>query len=306
MNSQWHKAAMPAIAAIAFLVAIAGCGRETGTPGFETYIVRKPWGGKTEYVQTLHGVESTALNIFYETAEEIDMRPKRYEEEFNITVEGDVNIQFRAHIVVAVRPDRSKEIVEKLGRGKEYYEARIQKPFRDRVRGEVTKYKVFDVKDHRDDIAKAILVQLRKRFEGQPFFILDVLTGNIDYDTRVKSSAVRAIIKKEELNQREIQLQIQLQDNKIRETEAEATEQAQAIVRGSLTARYNKWNGLRAIAGLAGYADDSTTEATPPENITFIFLPLGGGSNFSLILSDEILRPRRPALIQAPRAPRRR
>lgn len=304
MNSQWHKAAMPAIAAIAFLVAIAGCGRETGTPGFETYIVRKPWGGKTEYVQTLHGVESTALNIFYEAAQEIDMRPKRHQEEFNITVEGDVNIQFRAHIVVAVRPDHSKEIVEKLG--KNYYEARIQKPFRERVRAEATKYKVFDVKDHRDDIAKAILDQLRKRFDDEPFFILDVLTGNIDYDRRVKDSAVRAIIKKEELNQREIQLQIQLQDNKIRETEAEATEQAQAIVRGSLTTRYNKWNGLRAIAGLAGYADDSTTEATPPENITFIFLPLGGGSNFSLILSDEILRPRRPALIQAPRALRRR
>ena len=304
MTLHWHKAAMPVAAAMAFLVATAGCGRETGTPGFETYIVRKPWGGKTTYVQTLHGVESTALNIFYETADEIDMRPKRHEEEFNITVEGDVNIQFRAHIIVVVRPDRSKEIVEKLG--KNYYEARIQKPFREQVRAEATKYKVFDVKDHREDIAKAILEHLRARFEGEAFFIADVLTGNIDYDRRVKDSAVRAIIKKEDLNQREIQLQIQLQDNKIRETEAEATEQSQAIVRGSLTDRYNKWNGLRAIAGLAGYADDSTTEATPPDNTTFIFLPLGGGSNFSLILSDEILKPRRPALIQAPRLPKRR
>lgn len=305
MNPQLQKLAIPAAAVvIAFLVFIASCHRETGTPGFETYVVRKPWGGQTTYVQTLQGVESTPLNVFYEVAERLDMRPKRKKEDFNITVEGDVNIPFRAHIVVAVQPGRSRDVIEKLGN--KFYEARIQKPFRERVRAEVTKYKVFDVKDHRDEIAKAVLDDLRARFKGEPFFILDVLAGNIDYDRQVKGSAVRAIIKKEELNQREIQLQIQLMDNKIRETEAEATQESQAIVRGSLTRRYNKWNGLRAIAKLAGYADDSTTESTRPENTTFVFLPLGGGSNFSLILSDEIFKAKRPALIQTPRPPGRR
>jgi len=53
--------------AIVFLLVIPvlitgmGCKRETGVPGYESYVIRRPWGGKTTFVQTLRGVESTPL-----------------------------------------------------------------------------------------------------------------------------------------------------------------------------------------------------------------------------------------------------
>jgi hypothetical protein len=284
--------------AAALLLALAGCGRETGKPGYESYIVRKPLGGKTTFVETLHGVESTALNVFYETAEQLDMRPKRHEEEFQLMVEGDVNIAFRAHIVIAVRPDRSKEIIEEIGR--DFYATKVKNPFREKVRAEVTKFKVFDVKDHRKEIAANVLAYIRMLFKDAPFVIIDVLAGNIDYDPKVKESAVRAIIKKEESNQRDIQLKIQAKNNEIKEVEAGGIKEAQEVIRGSLTHRYNKWNGLKAIEELAGATDEVTGQPRTPPNTTFIFLPLGGGQ-FSIILGESILKPTRPALIQAPR-----
>ena len=271
-----------------------GCKRETGVPGHETYVVRKPWGGRTTYVQTLHGIESTPLNLFYEVAEVLDMRPRRHEEEFTVTVKGDVNIQFRAHIVIAVRPDKSKDAIEKYG--KDFYKTRIQKPFRERLRAEVTKHAVFEVKDKRNQIAANILKDIQATFADEPFVILDVLTGNIDYDPRVKLSAVRAIVKKEESNQRDIQLKIQARDNEIKETEAEGIRESQDIIRGSLTRKYNTWNGIKAIEELAGASDDATGAARPAPNTTFIFAPVGLGGQFSLILGESLLKGGRRAV----------
>jgi len=273
---------------VALLVAASSCQRQTGTPGFETYVVRKPWGGKTTYVQTLHGVESTPLNIFYEVAEQVDVRPRRYKEEFSVTVKGDVNIAFRAHIIIALKPDSSRDVIENYGSN--FYEAKIQKPFRQRVRAEVTKHGAFEVKDMRSEIAANILADMKTLFAESPFCILDVMTGNIDYDPRVKLSAVRAIVKKEESNQRDIQLKIQGKDNQIKETEAQAIRDSQDVIRDSLTPQYNAWNGLRAIEELAGAGDDLPGSARPAPNTTFIFTPGGGGGDVPLILSDEIFK----------------
>jgi len=291
---------VPVVVLVAILVLPAivarSCKRETGTPGHETYVVRKPWGGRTTFVQTLHGVESTPLNIFYEAAEELDMRPRRYQEEFNVTVKGDVNIQFHAHIVLAIKPDQSKAVIETYGA--DFYKTRVQKPFRERVRAEVTKHGVFEVKDKRKEIAANILADMQAMFADEPFLLLDVLTGNIDYDPKVKLSAVRAIVKKEESNQRDIQLKIQGRDNEIKETEAEGIRESQDIIRGSLTHKYNTWNGLKAIEELAGATDDPTGERRTAPNTTFIFAPAGAG-NLSLILGDEILKAtRRPATLR--------
>jgi hypothetical protein len=297
----WRQQCSPASAALAavLLMALAGCGRETGKPGHETYIVRKPWGGQTTYVETLQGVESTALNMFYETAEQIDVRPQRHEETFNVTVEGDVNIEFRAHIVLAVRPDGTKDIVENIGAN--YYATKVKNPFREAVRAEVTQYKVFEVKERRKAIADAILADMQELFKDAPFVIIDVLTGNVDYDRQVKESAVRAAVKKEESNQRDIQLQIQAKDNAIKEIEAEGIREAQEIIRDSLTRRYNKWNGLKAIEELAGGTDEATGQAKPPENTTFIFLPLRTGGDFSIILGESMMKPKGGSLTPAPR-----
>jgi len=286
------KFAVPLVILVVLVVPAAlkgfGCKRETGVPGHESYIVRKPWGGKTTFVQTLHGIESTPLNLFYEVAEVLDVRPKRHEEEFNVTVKGDVTIQFRAHIVIAVKPDASKDAIEKYG--KDFYKTRVQKPFRERVRAEVTKHGVFEVKDNRNEIAANILKDMQGEFADEPFVILDVLTGNIDYDPKVKLSAVRVIVKKEESNQRDIQLKIQAKDNQIKETEAEGIRESQDIIRGSLTRKYNRWNGIKAIEELAGASDDATGAKRPAPNTMFIFAPVGLGGQFSLILTDSMLK----------------
>jgi hypothetical protein len=279
---------------IVALVVAAQCKRHTGTPGHETYVVRKPIGGKTTYVQTLHGIESTPLNVFYEVADVLDMRPQRHKEEFSVTVKGDVNIQFRAHIIIALKPDSSKEVVENYGR--QFYETKIQKRFNERVRAEVTKYGAFEVKEKRKEITANVLNDMRAMFKDSPFFILDVLTGNIDYDPRVKLSAVRATVKKEESNQRDIQLKIQEKDNQIKETEAEGIRASQDLIRGSLTRQYNAWNGLRAIEELAGASEDTSGAQRPAPNTTFIFAPVSEGGQVPVILSDTIFNAaRKPA-----------
>lgn len=280
-----------------------GCKRETGVPGHESYVVRRPWGGKTTFVQTLRGVESTPLNLFYDVAETLDMRPQRYIEEFNVTVKGDVNIKFRAHILIVLKPGGSRQVIEKYGA--QFYQTRVKEPFRQRVRAEVTKHGVFEVKDQRQQIAANVLTQMREEFADEPFDILDVLAGNIDYDPKVKLSAVRAIVKKEESNQRDILLKIQQQDNQIEETEAEGIRQSQDIIRGSLTRRYNTWNGLKAIEELAGAGEEAVGEARPAPNTTFIFAPFAGGSQVSFILPESILqRVPRPRADSPRRAPR--
>ncbi len=280
--------------AIVFLLLIPvlltgiGCKRETGVPGYESYVIRRPWGGKTTFVQTLRGVESTPLNLFYDVAETLDMRPKRYIEEFNVTVKGDVNIKFHAHIILALKPGGSKGLIEKYGA--QFYQTRVQEPFRQSVRVEVTKHGVFEVKDQRQQIAANILAGMREEFAEESFDILDVLAGNIDYDPKVKLSAVRAIVKKEESNQRDILLKIQARDNQIEETEAEGIRKSQDVIRGSLTHRYNTWNGLKAIEELAGAGEETAGEPRPAPNTTFIFAPFGGGSQVSFILPDSILK----------------
>jgi len=283
----------------ALAVVTVSCKRQTGNPGHESYVVRKPWGGKTTYIQTLHGIESTPLNVFYEVTEVLDMRPKRYKEQFDVTVKGDVNISFRAHIIIALKPDSVKDVTENYGA--DFYNNKIRKPFNERVRAEVTKYGVFEVKDKRKEIAQNILTDMRAMFADSPFFILNVLTGNMDYDPRVKLAAVRASVKKEELNQRDIRLKIQAKDNQIKETEAEAIRAAQDIIRGSLTHKYNAWNGLKAIEELAGAYDDFSGGPKSAPNTTFIFAPVSEKGQFSFILSDTIFKAARKPVQVVPK-----
>jgi hypothetical protein len=259
------------------MTALLGCGRVSGTPGEETVVVKKPFGGKTTYLTTLKNVESTGLYwplAPYQVAGTVDPKPKIWQEQFSVTLKDDENIQFNGYLLVALRPDEAKEIRDKYGDN--WYESALKRPFTERMRAATSAYTVFKVKANKTSIATNVKDHLVETFKDSPFVILDVMIGTLTFkNENVRMAAVLAEEANERKNQEDIKLKIQRADNEIAETKATGQAKVRDILQGTLTDEYNIYEGLMTLQDLAN-----------SPNTKFYFVPFGG-EGVSIILNES-------------------
>src|SRR3989344_3548878 len=257
---------------------LTGCGvTNPSTPqGCVGYLIDKPFlFGKGGYLgmqvgPTKYGMgwRNMVLNLNY--------TPKTYHENFEILAKDELKIRLNSHVILAIDPQRIKEVVEKYGVDG-WYERSFKALHRGFVRNAVVKYTTKGVKDEQLKVQEEIKTQLSKVFEKTPFIFVDSTIGSINYPDSVAASIETKIVKEQLLQQKDLEEQIAQKDAKIRITNAEGIRKSQDIIQSTLTQNYLQHEAIEAYAKLAG-----------SPNTTFVILPTNpNAAGMPLILNAK-------------------
>jgi len=264
----------------------AGCTNPYTPAGHEGFVYEKPRiFGKGGFRGAIKGPGNYGVSLWRNQAINIDMRPNTYEEKFKILAKDDLNVAFRFHVVMSLRPGSVKEIVQKFG-GKLWYKRYIKEPFRTYVRNAVQKYDSRDIKINREEISNDVKNKLTAHLKGGPFQLVKLIVGNIDYPGIVAKAVEKKLAAKQLLEEKNVQKEIAKRDAEIRVEEAKGIAEAQRIINATLTPNYLQHEAIQAQRMMAK-APNHTTVYIPvgANGIPLVYSPTplnsGGGGKRS-------------------------
>lgn len=246
------------------VVALSGCTNPFTPAGHEGYVYENPrvWG-KGGFKGTLKGPKNFGVSIWNNEVENVDFRPRTYTEKFTILSKDELNIAFRFQTIIKIRPDSIKQVVEEYA-GQHFYIRYIKEPLRSMVRKNVQTLNSREVKEKREEIANAVMDELRRYLKGTPFIALSGVVGNINYPEVVTQAVEKKLAAKQLLDEKETQRKIAQKNAEIRIEEAKGIAQAQKIINSTLTQNYLQHEAINAQLKMA---------ASP--NHTTVYIPSG-------------------------------
>lgn len=257
----------------AVMISRAGCVNEHTPPGHEGYLRSIPFASAGEFVGTQRGPTSTGW-VWRQQVTNIDMRPRTFSEEMSIVTAERLQLTFRAHARIQLRPGSVRLLVEKFG-GKDWYAANVREQYRSVVRAKVQALDAFSVKSRSGEIADQVLKDMQDRYADTPVEFLSVDIGDIVYPEVVVQSVIRKFVTNEDNERKDIELRIAQRQIDIGIAEAEGVADAQQIIRTTLDPMFLQYEALGAIEQLAG-----------APNTTFVIMPMGKGGA-PMIMSME-------------------
>jgi regulator of protease activity HflC (stomatin/prohibitin superfamily) len=203
----------------------------------------------------------------------LDMRPNTYVEQFKILAKDDLNIRFRFHAVVSLKPGSVKEVVQRYG-GRQWYKRFVKEPFRTFVRDSVQQYDSRAIKQNRDTIANNVRKKMEEYLKGSPFHLVSLVVGNIDYPGVVAKAVEKKLAAQQVLEEKKVQKDIARRDAEIRIEEAKGIAEAQRIINATLTANYLQHEAIQAQRAMAN-SPNHTTVYIPvgPNGIPIVYTP---------------------------------
>jgi len=244
---------------------ISGCGLTNPmTPaGHEGYLYKNPYIlGKKSFYDIQIGQTSAGLSwrLFVIN---IDMRPLTKDETFEVLSKDQLKLHFKAHLIVALKSGKIKDIVEQYG-AEQWYERNLQQIFRSEIYNEVTRYNAFDSVEKREEIGRIAFEKLTKICTDTPFIIKTVVIGNILPPEAVAKAVEEKLKADQELIRKEKMVEITKKEAEIRIEEAKGIAEAQRIINSTLTQNYLQHEAIKSQERLAG-----------SPNTTFIYIPVG-------------------------------
>ncbi|MDD5260232.1 MAG: SPFH domain-containing protein [Methylacidiphilales bacterium] len=270
-------AALAALFAFGALVWFGGSHNFYTPAGYVGYVTRGAVVGKTEYVGTQAGPTSTGLGWMLHGIN-ISVTPYTYTEEFNgsesVLSKDQLKVAFRVHTIWNVRPDKVKEFVEKYSTldaednpdkiVQVAYANFVRERLRTAARSEVQKFNAMEIKDNIDKIGEVLRGNILEMTKDTPFNVPSVVVGNIQYPESVSEAVSNKLAASQELETREIQIQIAKKDAEKRVAEAEGIAKAMTIVQQKLTPLYIQHEAIEAQKAMVG-----------SPNHTTIYIPVG-------------------------------
>ncbi len=270
-------AALAALFAFGVLVWFGGSHNFYTPAGYVGYVTRGAVVGKTEYVGTQVGPTSTGLGWMLHGIN-ISVTPYTYTEEFNgsesVLSKDQLKVAFRVHTIWNVRPDKVKEFVEKFSTldaednpdkiVQVAYANFVRERLRTAARSEVQKFNAMEIKDNIDKIGEVLRGNILELTKDTPFNVPSVVVGNIQYPESVSEAVSNKLAASQELETREIQIQIAKKDAEKRVAEAEGIAKAMTIVQQKLTPLYIQHEAIEAQKAMVG-----------SPNHTTIYIPVG-------------------------------
>jgi hypothetical protein len=239
-----------------------GCANHHTPPGHIGYIKSIPLVGAGEYVGIQEGPTSTGW-VWRQQVVNLDVRTRTFSEEMVIPTRARLEVALKAHARVRLRPERSREVVEKYG-GENWYVNNVRDQYRATVRDKVQQLEVFEVKNQMREIGDEVLEDMTKRYADSPIEFLSVDVGDIEYPQGVVDSVIAKFVTNEENERKDIELEIAQKQIEIGIAEAQGIADAQQIIRTTLDPMFLQFEALRAIEDMAG-----------APNTTFMMVPFG-------------------------------
>ncbi len=249
---------------ISSLYFLVGCSNPSTPAGFEGYVKESPriWG-KGGFQGNLKGPENFGMSIWKNEVENVDFRPQTYAESFNVLAKDELNIAFRFQTIIKIKSGSIKTVVEDYA-GSKFYLRYIREPLRAMIRKNVQNLESRNVKEKREEIAKAVMLELRTYLSNTPFIAISGVVGNIDYPKVVTEAVEKKLAAKQLLDEKETQREIAIKDAEIRIEEARGIAEAQRIINSTLTLNYLQHEAINAQKEMA---------ASP--NHTTVYIPSG-------------------------------
>jgi len=251
-----------------------GCDNHHTPPGHVGYVKSRPILGAGEFIGIQKGPTSTGL-VWRQDVTNIDVRERTYSEEMVIPTRNRLELTFRAHARMRLRPDRVREVVEKYG-GEDWYVNNVRDQYRATVRDKVQKLEVFEVKDDMRRIGDEVLTDMKARYANTPIEFLSIDIGDIVYPQGVVDSVVAKFVTNEENERKDVELRIAQKQIEIGIAEAQGIADSQQIIRTTLDPMFLQFEALRAIEEMAGHP-----------NTTFLMFPLGKNGTSPVIMLPE-------------------
>jgi len=243
---------------------LVGCTNPYTPAGHEGYVFEKPrFWGQGGFQGTIAGPQNYGLSMWNNVVINIDMRPTTYAEEFEILAKDDLNVAFQFHAVIAVEPGRVEDVVQRYG-GTDWYNRFVRESFRTFVRDSVQKYESREIKANRNAIAEEVKLQLQTYLQGTPFYLVNLVVGNIDYPEIVAKAVEEKLAAQQLLEEKQVQKEIAIRDAEIRVEEAKGIAEAQRIINSTLTAYYLQHEAIQAQQSMAN-----------SPNHTTVYIPVG-------------------------------
>ena len=243
---------------ILFLLVLTACTNPSTPAGNEGYVYEKPRVyGVGGFKGTINGPANYGASLWRNKVINIDIRPSTYTETFKILAKDDLNISFRFHAVIKVKPGSVKNIVEKFG-GEKWYDRFVREPFRTFVRDAVQQYDSTTLKRSREQIADQVGEDLTAYLQKTPFQLVSIVVGNIDYPEIVAIAVEKKLAAQQLLAEKETQKEIAKKDAEIKIEEAKGIAEAQKIINSTLTENYLQHEAINAQLHMANSPNHTT------------------------------------------------
>lgn len=240
------------------LIYLSGCSNPSTPAGHEGYVKENPriWG-TGGYRGALKGPGNYGVSIWRNEVENVDFRPQTYAENFDILAKDELNISFRFQTIIKIKPGAIKSVVEDYA-GSKFYFRYINEPLRAMVRKNVQTLNSRQVKEHRTEIAEAVMKELTIYLSDTPFIAISGVVGNIDYPKVVTEAVEKKLAAKQLLDEKETQRAIAKKDAEIRIEEARGIAEAQKIINSTLTQNYLQHEAINAQLKMAKSPNHTT------------------------------------------------
>jgi len=240
------------------LLYLSGCTNPSTPAGYEGYVKENPriWGNGG-FQGVLKGPANYGMSLWRNEVENVDFRPRTYGESFKILAKDELNIAFRFQTIIKIRPGTVKTVVEDYA-GAEFYKRFIKEPLRAMVRKNVQVLDSREVKEKRQEIAQAVMRELRAYLKDTPFIAVAGVVGNIDYPKVVTEAVEKKLAAKQLLDEKETQRAIAKKDAEIRIEEARGIAEAQRIINSTLSRNYLQHEAINAQLKMASSPNHTT------------------------------------------------
>ena len=181
--------------------------RNPYTPaGYVGYLTRGAILSRAEFVGLQTGPTSTGRGWLLDVTN-VSVTPYTYTEEFTgsdtVLAKDNLKIAFQVHIVWRVRPEKTRELVEKFSTlqpgdspdqiVKVCYDNFLKQPLRTFARDEVQQLKGLEIKDSISPLGQRIHERIVQTAGGSPFQIGSVVVGNIQYPLEIVDAVSRKL-----------------------------------------------------------------------------------------------------------------
>jgi hypothetical protein len=240
------------------VVLLFGCTNPETPAGHEGYVKESPRVfGTGGFRGELKGPKNFGVSLWRNQVENVDFRPQTYSEDFKILAKDELNISFRFQTIIKVNPGTIKSVVEDYA-GSDFYPRYIKEPLRAMVRKNVQVLDSRQVKEKRNEIAEAVMLELAAYLEDTPFIAISTVVGNIDYPAVVTEAVEKKLAAKQLLDEKETQREIAVKDAEIRIEEAKGIAEAQKIINATLTKNYLQHEAINAQLEMASSPNHTT------------------------------------------------
>lgn len=198
------------------------------------------------YSGIVKGPGNWSWSPFHYEAIVIDVRPRTYDEPFQILARDQLNISFEVHAIMRPKVDEIKTVVEDFG-GVEWYKRVVQAPLRTFVQKTVETYSSHDANDNRSKIESSVAEYLREYLADKPFVLDSLTVGNIQFPASVTRAVELKVANQQLLEKKKTDMEIARQEAEIRVIEADGIRRSQEIINKTLSPIYVQHELVQAL-----------------------------------------------------------